>query len=83
MEVQAVTESDIGLTDFCDVLVARGYQEAVTYGIRPCRRLRLPGMVPVRLANPISSEMTRTRTSLWTGLLKAVQHNVHRQAALL
>jgi phenylalanyl-tRNA synthetase beta chain len=36
-------------------------------------------MTPVQLANPISSEMTDMRTSLWPGLLKAVQHNLNRQ----
>ena len=85
MEVQAVTESDIGLTDFCDVLVARGYQEAVTYSfVDEAMQAQVnPGMMPVRLANPISSEMAVMRTSLWTGLLKAVQHNVHRQKTRL
>jgi phenylalanyl-tRNA synthetase beta chain len=85
MEVQAVAETDIGLTDFCDVLVARGYQEAVTYSfVDEAMQAQInPAMVPVKLANPISSEMAEMRTSLWTGLLKAVQHNVHRQKTRL
>jgi phenylalanyl-tRNA synthetase beta chain len=85
MEVQAVAETDVGLTDFCDVLVARGYQEAVTYSfVDEAMQAQInPAMVPVKLANPISSEMAEMRTSLWTGLLKAVQHNVHRQKTRL
>ena len=85
MEVQAVTETDIPLIEFCNVLVARGYQEAVTYSfIDEVMQAQInPGMVPVRLANPISSEMAEMRTSLWPGLLKAVQHNVHRQKSRL
>ena len=85
MEVQAVPETDITLMDFCDVLVARGYQEAITYSfVDEVMQAQVnPDMVPVRLANPISSEMAEMRTSLWTGLLKAVQHNVHRQKTRL
>lgn len=85
MEVQAVPETDITLMDFCDVLVARGYQEAITYSfVDEVMQAQInPDMVPVRLANPISSEMAEMRTSLWTGLLKAVQHNVHRQKTRL
>ena len=85
IEMQAVTETDIPLTTFCDVLVARGYQEAVTYSFVDANLQTQinPAMVPVRLANPISSEMEVMRTSLWPGLLKAVQHNVHRQKSRL
>ena len=85
MEVQAVPETDITLMDFCDVLVARGYQEAITYSfVDEVMQAQVnPDMVPVRLANPISSEMAEMRTSLWSGLLKAVQHNVHRQKTRL
>ena len=38
-----------------------------------------PGFAPVTLANPISSEMAEMRTSLWPGLVGAMQHNVNRQ----
>ncbi len=85
MKVQAVKETDIPLIDFCNVLVARGYQEVVTYSFvdEEMQAQVNPGMTPVRLANPISSEMAEMRTSLWTGLLKTVQHNVHRQKSRL
>ncbi|MDH3986890.1 MAG: phenylalanine--tRNA ligase subunit beta [Gammaproteobacteria bacterium] len=85
MKVPAIAETDIHLAEFCNVLVARGYQEAVTYSFvdEVMQAQVSPGRVPVRLANPISSEMAEMRTSLWTGLLKAVQHNVHRQKSRL
>ena len=85
MKVQAVKETDIPLIDFCNVLVARGYQEVVTYSFvdEEMQAQVNPGMTPVRLANPISSEMAEMRTSLWTGLLKTVKHNVHRQKSRL
>ncbi|MDX2457022.1 MAG: phenylalanine--tRNA ligase subunit beta [Gammaproteobacteria bacterium] len=85
MEVQPVKETDIQLLDFCNVLVARGYQEAVTYSFVDAElQVQInPGMVPVRLANPISSELAEMRTTLWPGLLQAVQHNANRQKSRL
>jgi phenylalanyl-tRNA synthetase beta chain len=57
----------------------------VTYSfIDPGLQARVnPSLQPVRLANPISSEMSEMRTSLWPGLLKAVQHNLNRQKSRL
>jgi phenylalanyl-tRNA synthetase beta chain len=85
LEVQPVTETDNPIDEFCNILVARGYQEAVTYSfIDAGMQARVnPGLVPVPLANPISSEMAEMRTSLWPGLLKAVQYNLHRQKSRL
>jgi phenylalanyl-tRNA synthetase beta chain len=64
-----------------DILVARGYQEAVTYSFVDPKLQRQvnPGLTPVPLANPISSEMAEMRTSLWPGLVSALQHNINRQ----
>ncbi|HYQ73155.1 MAG TPA: phenylalanine--tRNA ligase subunit beta, partial [Gammaproteobacteria bacterium] len=78
-------ETEQSLEQVCDLLVARGYQEAVTYSfIDPELQARVnPDLQPVRLANPISSEMSEMRTSLWPGLIKAVQHNLNRQKARL
>ena len=63
------------------LLVARGYQEAITYSfIEPgLNKLFDPQAEPLALANPISSDMAVMRTSLWPGLCKAVQHNQNRQ----
>ncbi len=65
--------------------MSRGYQEAVTYSfIDPELQARInPGKTPVPLANPISSEMAEMRTSLWPGLLAAVQYNLNRQKSRL
>jgi phenylalanyl-tRNA synthetase beta chain len=81
LEIQPVSETSRGIDYIADTLVSRGYQEAVTYSfVDPELQDRVnPGMTPVKLANPISSEMTDMRTSLWPGLLKAVQHNLNRQ----
>ncbi len=81
LELQPLAESARSIEQYCDMLVARGYQEAVTYSfVDPQLQQTInPDREAVALANPISSEMGVMRTSLWPGLLKAVQHNVNRQ----
>ncbi len=63
------------------VLVDRGYQEAVTYSfVDPALQSLLdPDVPPIRLANPISSELSVMRTHLWMGLCGALVRNVNRQ----
>ncbi|MBK5000020.1 phenylalanine--tRNA ligase subunit beta [Pseudomonas sp. S31] len=63
------------------LLVARGYQEAITYSFIDPKLFELfsPGVEPLQLANPISSDMAAMRASLWPGLVKALQHNLNRQ----
>ncbi|MCR8922606.1 phenylalanine--tRNA ligase subunit beta [Dasania sp. GY-MA-18] len=62
-------------------LVANGYQEAITYSfIDPkMHELVCPNDAAVALSNPISADMSVMRTSLWPGLLAAMQHNLNRQ----
>jgi phenylalanyl-tRNA synthetase beta chain len=81
LALQSLAETDRSIEQYCDTLVARGYQEAVTYSfVDPQLQQAInPDREAVALANPISSEMGVMRTSLWPGLLKAVQHNVNRQ----
>ena len=85
LDIQPLPESENSIEDLCNVLVSRGYQEAVTYSfVDPRLQAAInPRMTPVPLANPISSEMAEMRTSLWPGLLAAVQHNVRRQKSRL
>ena len=62
-------------------LIERGYFEAVTYSfIDPeyARRFE-PDVDGVMLANPISSEMSVMRPSLWPGLVGAACYNLNRQ----
>ncbi len=63
------------------LLVARGYQEAITYSFIDPKLFELfsPRVEPLLLANPISSDMAAMRASLWPGLVKALQHNLNRQ----
>lgn len=62
-------------------MVARGYQEAISYSfVSPeLQRTLMPEAQSPRLANPISSDMAVMRASLFPGLLKALEHNLNRQ----
>jgi phenylalanyl-tRNA synthetase beta chain len=85
LDVQPLIEGANTIEDLCQVLVSRGYQEAVTYSfVDPALQARInPDRMPVALANPISSEMAEMRTSLWPGLLTVVQYNLNRQKSRL
>jgi phenylalanyl-tRNA synthetase beta chain len=81
LDLQPVAETVRGIERYADVLVARGFQEVVTYSfVDPQLQQQVdPQREAVLLANPISSEMAAMRTSLWPGLLNAVQYNLNRQ----
>ena len=74
-------ESGVPVSRLRRVLVDRGYQEAVTYSfVDPALQSLLdPDTPPIRLANPISSELSVMRTHLWMGLAGALVRNVNRQ----
>lgn len=61
--------------------VNRGYQEAITYSFVDPKTQKLvdPQVDGLALANPISADMGVMRTNLWTGLIKAAEHNLNRQ----
>ncbi|MDY6828903.1 MAG: phenylalanine--tRNA ligase subunit beta [Pseudomonadota bacterium] len=63
-----------------DLLVATGYQEAITYSfVDPVVEQALGGPAPLQLQNPMSADMSVMRTTLWSGLLPAVSYNLNRQ----
>lgn len=64
-----------------DLLVDKGYQEAITYSFvdEEIQKLVAPNDEFVRLQNPISSELSVMRTTLWCGLLNAALYNLKRQ----
>ena len=57
-----------------------GYNEAVTFSFTEKKNCALffEG-IPKELANPISSELSNMRTSLWPGLCEAASYNLKRQ----
>ena len=81
LEMQPLSETAVSVQQVAKVLVARGYQEAVTYSfVDPdFQSVVNPGMQAIALANPISTEMSVMRTSLWPGLMKAAAYNLNRQ----
>ncbi|MEE1981814.1 phenylalanine--tRNA ligase subunit beta [Shewanella xiamenensis] len=74
-------ETDLSLKRVPSLLVARGFQEAVTYSFVDPKLQNLvhPGEQAMVLPNPISSEMSAMRLSMFTGLLTAVGYNQSRQ----
>jgi phenylalanyl-tRNA synthetase beta chain len=62
-------------------LAQRGYAEAITYAfVDPALQQRLfPGRAALALSNPIASDLSVMRVSLWPGLLRAALENQHRQ----
>ncbi|WNF45149.1 phenylalanine--tRNA ligase subunit beta [Pseudomonas sp. SG20056] len=78
---QAKAEAAVELPALRRLLVARGYQEAITYSFIDPKLFELfnPGVEPLMLANPISADMAAMRSSLWPGLIKALEHNLNRQ----
>ena len=67
---------------FMEALAMRGYEEAITYAfVDPALQTKLfPDREGLELSNPIASDMSVMRVSLWPGLLKAALENQRRQA---
>ncbi len=85
LSLPTTLESSIGLQDYKADFVALGYSEAITYSFvdDKVQTLLEPELDSIRLANPISEDMAVMRTTLWTGLVQAVQYNLHRQQSRL
>jgi phenylalanyl-tRNA synthetase beta chain len=79
--LEGVTESKIDFELAASTLVARDYQEIITYSfIDPESNTRLTNVdSELVLSNPISSEMSVMRSSLWPGMLLAAAANASRQ----
>lgn len=76
-----LTERRIDTERVADTLVARDYQEVITYSfIDAGLNRRFSGQdSELALSNPISSEMSVMRGSLWPGMLQAAASNLARQ----
>ncbi|MCP4408834.1 MAG: phenylalanine--tRNA ligase subunit beta [Gammaproteobacteria bacterium] len=79
--IQQQDEAAIPAARIRELLVDRGYQEAITYSfVDPLWQRRFdPQRAAKKLANPISSELAVMRTTLWPGLVKTARHNLNRQ----
>ena len=74
-------EAETPLGRIKDLLVARGYSEAITYSFVDAglQDKVNPGVPAIPVANPISHDMSVMRTSLVPGLLQTLVHNINRQ----
>ncbi|WP_323844640.1 phenylalanine--tRNA ligase subunit beta [Microbulbifer magnicolonia] len=81
LDIVPQPERDIAQSALEQTLLARGYNEAITYSFIDSDAAALfdPKAEPVALQNPISAELAVMRTSLIPGLCKALQYNLNRQ----
>src|SRR5690606_40767595 len=79
--LRKVPENRLSMQDVRRQLIARGYQEAITYSfVEPLLQKALdPEVEPLPLLNPISADMSVMRTNLWAGLVQAADYNLKRQ----
>ncbi|TCS41459.1 phenylalanine--tRNA ligase subunit beta [Reinekea marinisedimentorum] len=82
LKPQGAQEQETPVNMLVDRMVSLGFQEAITFSfVEPeAQKQMFPNEESIALANPISADMSVMRVSLWPGLLKAVQHNLNRQA---
>lgn len=75
------SEDQLHLNQVRDTLVAAGYQEVVTYSFvdESWERDLLGNHAPIKLKNPIASNLSVMRTSLWGGLLDTLCYNLNRK----
>lgn len=78
-----LSETVVALDSAADVLVQRGYHEAITYSfVEPVLQTKFfPDAAALQLSNPISAELAAMRVSLWPGLVDALRSNQRRQQA--
>ncbi len=74
-------EHKLHLNQLRDTLVGCGYQEVVTYSFvdESWERNLQGNTAPIHLKNPIASNMSVMRTSLWGGLLDSLCYNLNRK----
>ncbi|MBE9567914.1 MAG: phenylalanine--tRNA ligase subunit beta, partial [Proteobacteria bacterium] len=79
--IQAQPEAENSINELKRCLVNRGYFEAISYSFVDPKWQKIldPDTATIALANPLSSEMSVMRTTMWAGLLNALKHNVNRQ----
>jgi len=79
-DINSNPESLVDIYDISQSLVNRGYQEVITYSFisEMYHNLIDSESTKIVLSNPISSDMSVMRSSLWSGLLQCVESNQRR-----
>ena len=80
-ELGKAEESILPLSRVEDLLVDRGYQETISYSFvdELMQKTIAPDDEFIQIKNPISSELSVMRTTLWCGLMNAALYNLNRQ----
>ncbi len=78
-------EGQLALSRLRDSLIQRAYQEIVTFSFVDAKveTLLAPEQKQTKLANPLSADLEIMRSTLWSGMLKAVASNLNRQQSRL
>jgi phenylalanyl-tRNA synthetase beta chain len=79
--LETVTESRIEMERAAATLIARDYQEVITYSfVDAVSNTKFTGVESgLVLSNPISTELAVMRSSLWPGMVAAAASNLARQ----
>jgi phenylalanyl-tRNA synthetase beta chain len=77
----AATEGRISNDRVLTAMADRGYREIISYAfVDPLMQQQLfPDTPTLKLANPISADLSEMRVSLWPGLINACRENLRRQ----
>ncbi len=80
-EIPLIPESRVPTPRIRRMMVDHGYFEAITYSFvdDQLQRLLNPAVTAIPLANPLSSDMSVLRSSLWPGLIQVLTYNQSRQ----
>ena len=81
LSMLAAPEAALNTTWLRDTLQAEGYQEIVTYSFvdESWERDLLGNVNPIKLKNPIASNLSVMRSGLWGGLLDTLTYNLNRK----
>jgi phenylalanyl-tRNA synthetase beta chain len=77
----SATEAKISNDRLGWAMADRGYREMISYSfVDPnLQQLLFPDVPALKLANPISADLSEMRVSLWPGLVHACRENLRRQ----
>jgi phenylalanyl-tRNA synthetase beta chain len=80
-EIEPITETILTPNYIRHLLVNQGYHEVITYSFVDPEMQKIvdPESTALALANPISSDLSVMRTTLWSGLLQTLSFNLKRQ----
>jgi len=81
MQMPLRPEKKIHLSTIRRTLVDMGYQEIIAYSFidKKIQQCFNPDLTPRELLNPITTDMSVMRTSLWPGLINTLIYNQNRQ----